>query len=112
MYRSCTLDSDNNDEPELKFVFSNKIASKLGNASHSVSEQEVIEAFFNNDGGSATDDREEHKTNPPTYWFVSETNKGRILKICYVFDGNHTVYIKTAYDAKPNIIRIYRKYSN
>ncbi len=111
MYRSCILDSDNEDS-ELEFVFSEKISSKLSDESHDVSEQEVIEAFFNNDGGSLIDDREEHKTNPPTYWFVSETNKGRILKVCYVFDGDHTVYVKTAYEAKPNIIRIYRKYSN
>ena len=100
------------EEPELKFVFSPKISLKLADEKHNVSEQEVREAFFNNDDRSLIDTREKHKTNPPTLWFVSETNKGRVLKICYVFDGDHTIYVKTAYDATENIIRIFERYSN
>ena len=100
------------EEPALKFVFSPKISTKLADENHNVSEQEVREAFFNSDGRSLIDPREKHKTNPPTLWFVSETNKGRILKVCYVFDGEHTVYVRTAYEATDNIIRIFEKYSN
>jgi mannose-1-phosphate guanylyltransferase len=100
------------EEPDLIFIFSPKISAKISDKNHNVTEQEVREAFFNSDGNSLIDPRDQHKTNPATLWFVSETNKGRKLKVCYVFDGDHTIYVKTAYDATENIIRIFEKYSN
>jgi hypothetical protein len=45
-----------------------------------------------------TDDREDHQTDPPTLWFLAPTNKGRMLKVIFMFkDG--TIHIKSAYAA-------------
>ena len=43
--------------------------------------------------------REEHRTNPPTHWFLAETCYGRLLKVVFVPDTNgKDIYIKTAYE--------------
>ena len=44
------------------------------------------------------DDREDHKSDPPTLWFVAPTNKGRPLKIVFIFREGK-VFLRTAYDA-------------
>jgi hypothetical protein len=55
---------------------------------HGVSPKEVEECFINRDGGYLIDNRENHQTNPQTLWFIAETNKGRLLKICFVPKGD------------------------
>lgn len=72
---------------------------------HGVTIQEVIECFQNRDAGFLEDSREEHKTEPATLWFIAETDRGRNLKVCFVYyaDTADTV-IKTAYP--PNRIEI------
>ncbi|GJI93198.1 hypothetical protein RugamoR1_63610 [Rugamonas sp. R1(2021)] len=77
---------------------------------HGVSRQEVLECFENRSGAFLTDDREEHRRNPPTLWFVAETRKRRRLKV--VFQSRSVKsYIITAYEANPDEVRIYEKYS-
>lgn len=61
--------------------------------------------------GLLLDTREEHKTEPETLWFVAATNKNRVLKIIYISDGK-SIYLKSAYQASPDIIRIYEKYTD
>lgn len=51
---------------------------------HDVSSQDVAECFANRHGPFFTDSREDHRTDPPTYWFVSETDTGKILKVVFV----------------------------
>ena len=51
---------------------------------HNVDEEEVRQCFANLEGVFLRDTREEHRTDPPTYWFISETNRRRILKVCFV----------------------------
>jgi hypothetical protein len=85
------------------------IRAKLTNR-HKVTEDEIIEAFANREKGFLIDAREDHKTNPPTEWFVAETNRGRRLKICFVRDGK-TIHIKTAYDATAEIYAIYSRHA-
>lgn len=46
---------------------------------HSVTMTEVEECFYNRDGGLFEDIREKNKTFPPTQWFISETNVGRVV---------------------------------
>jgi len=77
---------------------------------HGVSVGEVEECFFNYETPERylIDDREEHATNPPTHWFISETNRGRKLKIMIVNrDGN--IYLKSAYDAKESVLKLFRQ---
>lgn len=78
-----------------KIKISDKIMRKLIE-SHSVREREVEECFENKDGPMFLDTAEDHQTDPPTLWFISETNSGRLLAIyCMLSDGY--VHIKTAF---------------
>lgn len=73
---------------------------------HQVDAKEVEECFYNKVAGELTDDREQHRTDPPTRWFIAETNKGRLLKVCYVQIGD-VIHIKTAYEPNDTEIYIY-----
>jgi len=50
---------------------------------HNVSEDEIVQCFQNMEATSKflTDPREEHQSNLTTYWFISETNRRRKLKV-------------------------------
>ncbi|MBB5875876.1 ADP-ribosyl-(dinitrogen reductase) hydrolase [Xanthomonas sp. 3498] len=51
---------------------------------HGVTPLEVYQCFLNRDGPSFRDNREDHETDPPTQWFIAETDHGRKLKVVYV----------------------------
>lgn len=78
---------------------------------HQVEEAEIEECFLNREKGYLTDTREDHKSNPPTLWFVSVTDKGRILKVLWINDPVLGITIKSAYEPNPEEIRIYSKYA-
>ena len=92
-----------------KFDISPGVEKKLRDK-HQVEPKEVLQCFENCDGQYLIDTREDHKTDPQTMWFVAETNKRRLLKVCFMqIDG--VVTIKTAYDANSDEIRIYKKFA-
>lgn len=91
----------------MAIIISDTIRAKL-QAKHDVSPKEVEECFLNRDGGIFMDTREEHRTDPPTLWFVAETNRGRKLKVCYVQDGR-LIKLKTAYQANDAAISLYER---
>lgn len=73
---------------------------------HSVDLREVEQAFENKCGFVLIDDREDHRTDPPTLWFVAPTNRGRPLKVIFMMiDGN--IHLKSAYTADPSAIALY-----
>ena len=73
---------------------------------HNVTRREVEQCFENKCGLLLMDDREEHRTDPPTLWFVAPTNTGRLLKIIFIFrDG--LVHLRSAYGANDEVQRIY-----
>ena len=75
---------------------------------HKVSRREIEQCFENLDGGYLLDDREEHRTDPPTLWFVANTNTGRNLKVVFIFlDGN--IHIKSAYEPAPAVVAMYQR---
>lgn len=79
---------------------------------HGVSEDEVIECFSNREGDFLRDTREEHRTDPPTLWFVAETYRGRKLKVVFMYYPNDKRFvIKTTYDANQKEIDIYDKHA-
>ncbi|GAG92454.1 unnamed protein product, partial [marine sediment metagenome] len=43
-------------------------------------------------------------------WFISETDKQRILKVVFIRTESQII-IKTAYDPNAEELRIYRKYA-
>ncbi len=88
-------------------IISNEILLKLKDK-HNVSRREVEQCFENRIGVYLEDDREEHRTDPPTLWFVAPTNQNRLLKIIFVF-SNGNIYIKSAYDAKQHIVDLYEE---
>lgn len=76
---------------------------------HGVSLEEVQQCFANREGNLLEDIREEHKTDPPTQWFIAETDYGRRLKVAFMFkDGD--IIVKTAYEPNQTEERIYRKF--
>ncbi|ONN66733.1 ADP-ribosyl-(dinitrogen reductase) hydrolase [Herbaspirillum sp. VT-16-41] len=90
-------------------VISQGIQDKLDKKTPPVTEKEVCECFDNKCGENLIDDREDNRTDPATLWFIAETNKGRLLKIVFIFqDGSFR--LKTAYDPNQVEIDIYEKY--
>ncbi len=88
-------------------VISPEILQKL-QTKHSVTRREIEQCFDNRVGNYLEDDREEHRTDPPTLWFVAPTNCDRLLKVIFVYmDGN--VYIKSAFDANEKVIALYER---
>jgi uncharacterized DUF497 family protein len=77
---------------------------------HNVEWSEIEEAFLNSSLDFLEDDRKPHKTNPPTLWFVSQTDRGRLLKIVFMQNGTSTE-IKSAYEPNKLEIKIYAKYT-
>lgn len=88
---------------------SHKIRSKLRDK-HGVTEEELEQCFNNQVRTFIKDTREEHKTDPPTMWFIAETHKGRVLKVVFVFKDDQ-VYIKTAYPPNREEEAIYERRS-
>lgn len=92
-----------------KIVISETIRAKLASA-HDVGVPEVHQCFSNRTGKLLTDNRDEHATDPPTRWFIAPTNKGRLLKVCYVPRGDY--FIRTCYEPDEVELAIYRKYGD
>lgn len=91
-----------------RLLFAPSIVEKISTKIPSVSLMEVEEAFCQWDGFWVLDDREDHKTVPPTYWFISETFDGRLLKVVIKpVPDTDFAYVRTAYDAQKMEIQIY-----
>ena len=75
---------------------------------HSVTFIEAEEAFFNFKGKMLEEDRRQHRTKPPTYWFLSETFDERLLKIVVKIDReNNIAFLRTAYEPSQEEINFY-----
>ena len=72
---------------------------------HDVDWIEVEEAFFTSAPPYPLDKRPQHKTKPPTQYFIAETFDERLLKVCFTIkDG--TIWVKSAFDPdEADIIR-------
>lgn len=89
-------------------VVSATVEAKLKNK-HGVTIAEVRQCFLNKNGRLLTDNRALTKTNPPTLWFIADTNKARALKVVYIQDGLQ-VHLKSAYEPNEVETAIYLKY--
>ena len=65
---------------------------------------------MNRIGGFLEDMRLDHKTEPPTLWFIAETNAGRLLKVVFM-ELDNQYELKTAYEPNKDEVKIYEKYS-
>lgn len=91
----------------MPLVFSEAVLEKLKDK-HGVSKKEVEDCIANRVSGVLKDTREKHKTNPPTLWFIAETNQKRLLKVAFV-NRSGEIHIKTAYEPNEDEIRIYKE---
>ena len=66
-------------------IISATVSSKL-EQKHNVSREEESQCFDNRCGMFLIDDREDHRRDPPTLWFVADTRVGRLLKMCFKFE--------------------------
>ena len=90
----------------MRALIASKAVQEKLRTKHQVEMREVEQCFENRLGEFLEDTREEHRSDPPTYWFVAPTNCDRLLKVVFIFlDGN--VHIKTAFDANEAAIRLY-----
>ena len=87
-------------------IVTDAVKAKL-KTKHKVELNEVRQCFYNKNGRLLTDNRDLHKTNPPTLWFIAETNKGRALKIAYI-QIEMEIHPKTAYAPNEDEKHIYR----
>jgi len=95
----------------VALIISRRIRDKLLEK-HNVTEKEVTECFFNRDRIALKDSREDHLTDPPTLWLISETNHLRELKLLYIVDKDGNALLKSAYEPNKDEIDIYNKYAN
>jgi uncharacterized DUF497 family protein len=92
----------------MNIVLSEKVRQKLM-VKHMVRGSEIWQCFQNREGIFLTDEREDNKTDPPTLWFIAETDNARILKIVFVY-AHGKLHIKTAYQANQVEISIYERH--
>ena len=100
----------------MPIYISEKVKAKLAEK-HGVTPEEVTQCFENLEGGFIEDTSLEHVSEPPTYWFVSETNKRRRLKVCFIHrefvdDSGKTIKrtsIRSAFDANEKAIATYER---
>ena len=92
----------------MTIVISKEIEEKL-RTKHQVTNKEVYECLANCKGNLLIDNREQHRTNPPTNWIIAETNRRRELKVCFmIIDGD--IHIKTAFEPNELERKIYAKH--
>ncbi len=82
----------------MRLIIGPKVRQKLANKIPPVSGEEIRECFENRLGEPIEDTRAEHKTKPPTMWFIAETNHLRRLKVVFIQQRSGDVVIKTAYE--------------
>jgi len=93
----------------MKLRINGHIRAKLAAKNPPVTEEDIAQCFANRSGAFLIDDRESNLTNPFTRWFISETDYGLCLKICFIPYATG-LEIKTAYAPNDEEIRIYTKY--
>jgi len=92
----------------MSIIISPKIRDKLA-AKHNVSPDDIDQCFANKNGEYIEDNRPEHQKNGlPTYWFIAENHYGRKIKVVFI-EENGNIYIRTALEANPDVIRNYLK---
>jgi len=90
-------------------VISPVIQGKLA-LKHGISRSDVEQCFLNRTRSYLIDDRLDHQTEPPTEWFISENDRGVLIKVVFVFDDG-MIYLKSAFPPNSTEIRIYNTIS-
>jgi len=67
----------------------------------------LLECFDNRNRTTLIDNREQHRTDPPTQWFIAETDAGRRLKVVFIQLTALDVVIRSAFDPNADEERYY-----
>ena len=94
----------------MNLTISRATRDKLKNK-HCVEVKEIEQCFLNRQGCFLIDTREDHKTQPPTLWFIAETDLRRLLKVVFICHPDNTIEIKTAYEPSTNTRSFYNRKS-
>ena len=96
----------------MSLYLSPKVRQKLLEK-HKVTEAQVLQCFANRAGPELMDSRPQHRTDPPTRWFIAQTDYGIKLKVCFMLHPDtNLVEIKSAFPPNEDELRIYKKYGN
>ena len=82
------------------------MAAKLAAKVPPVTMEEIIQCFANRTKLYLTDTREDHQSDPPTLWFIAQTDFGRKLKIAFI-NRSGVIHIRSAYSASIADIKYY-----
>jgi hypothetical protein len=93
----------------MALIIPAKVQEGLASKKPPVTPGEIRECFATRTGRYLLDRREDHESDAPTKWFVSDTYYGRKLKIVFVLRGEDVV-IRTANWATEDEMRIYGKF--
>ncbi len=93
----------------MALLISAKTTAKLAQK-HNVAREDIEQCFATRSKGFLRDIREDHRTDPPTLWFISETYNGRKLKVVFIMveDG---FAIKTAFEPSGEDMFVYNKHA-
>jgi uncharacterized DUF497 family protein len=95
----------------LNLLIASSVAQKI-RQKHNISVGEVEECFYNRTHSFLIDSREEHKTDPPTQWFLAKTDLGKTLKVCFIVNSGE-ISIKTAFSVdNQDLIEMYYRKAN
>lgn len=89
----------------MGLIIAPRVREKLARK-HRVSEEEFVQCFANRDGKFLFNTREEHRTDPPTHWFIAQTDFGRESKIIFV-PTSKGPEIKSAYEPSDTVKKIH-----
>jgi hypothetical protein len=67
-------------------IISPEIQRRLG-LKHGISRSDVEQCFLNRARSYLLDNWLDHLTEPQTEWFISENNRGILIKVVFVFDS-------------------------
>ncbi len=77
---------------------------------HDVTEPEVYQCFYNNTAKYVQDTRKEHRTNPPTLWFIAETDAKRRLKVVFLPYSKTEYVLKTTFPPNKDEERLWKRH--
>ena len=90
-------------------VISPAIQGKLA-LKHGISRSDVEQCFLNRTRSYLIDNRLDHQTEPLTEWFISENDRGVLIKVVFIFDDG-MIYLKSAFPPNSTEICIYNTIS-
>ena len=93
----------------MSMYLSPRVREKL--LARSITEAHVVQCFAYKMGRELFDNRPKHKTDPPTRWFIAETDYGLNLKVCFIYHPEtKLVEIKSEFKPNEDEIEIYKRH--